>query len=344
MTSMSSLERVNKVFQLQEPDRVPITEFGASEVVWRGYGAKTFYEFQQMMDYDMMYVRVAYRPSNDDGVYYTDEWGVEYKRTSNENIGHSTGHPIQTPADLNKLILPDPDDPYRFAHLEQVVKDYKGKKAICFSSRIFFLWAAELCGLDNILMLMAMEPEFCEELFDRILENQLRVYKNAISMGAEIVADTDDFAYNIGPFMSPAMFDEFIVPRLTRFTEEIHKVGGKVIKHTDGDVRRLLDLIVGCGVDAFHSVDPSAGMDIGEVKQKYGDRIAILGNIDCSALLSFASPEEVWNNVRDTIKIAAPGGGYMLASSNTLTSATKLDNLRAMMEAARKFGAYPINI
>ena len=83
-------------------------------------------------------------------------------------------------------------------------------------------------------------------------------------------------------------------------------------------------------------------MDIGEVKQEFGSQIAIIGNIDCSNLLCFATPEEVRNVVRDTIKAAAPGGGYMLSSSNTLTSITSLDNLRAMMQAVKDFGEYPI--
>ena len=339
---MNSLERVNKVFLREEPDRVPTTEFGASEVVWREYGAESLYEFQQMLDYDMMYTRIAYRKSEDDGTYYKDEWGVQFKRTSNESIGHSVGHPIKTPKDIDKLILPDPDDSYRFANLEQVVRDYKGKKSVCFSSRAFFLWAGELCGLDNLLMLMYDEPEFCEELFDRILENQIQVYKNAIAIGADAIAETDDYAYNVGPFMSPDMFDEMIVPRLTKFTKELQKAGARVIKHTDGNVRKILPLIVKCGVDAFQSVDPSAGMDIGEVKREFGNQIAIIGNIDCSNLLCFATPEEVRDVVRETIKAAAPGGGYMLSSSNTLTSITSLDNLRAMMQAVKDFGEYPI--
>ena len=340
---MTSYERIMTAFNHQEADRVPITEFDVNPKVWQALGAKSLYEFQQQADYDMLVVRIKYKPIEDDGVNYTDEWGIGFKRNE-EATGHATVHPIQGPEDMNKLILPSVDDPYRFFYLEEAVKDYKGKKAICFSTRAMFLWAAELCGLDNLLMLMFTEPEFVEDLLDKILENQIGVVKNAIKMGADIIDDTDDYAFNTGPLMSPDMFEEFIVPRLTKFTNEVHAAGAKIIKHSDGNMNKILHHVVNCGVDAYHSIDPTAHMDIGEVKAKYGDKITLFGNIDCGNLLTFGTPEDVRKAVHDCIKIAAPGGGFVLASSNTIPASAKPENVQMMIDATREFGKYPLSL
>jgi uroporphyrinogen decarboxylase len=241
---------------------------------------------------------------------------------------------------MSKLILPDPDDPFHFNYLEKVVKDYKGERAICFSTRACFLWAVELCGMDTMLTLMADEPEFVEDLLDKILDNQIKTVTNAIKAGADVIDDTDDFASNIGPLISPAMFKEFIVPRLTKFSDSVHAAGGKLIKHTDGNVNKILETIVYCGVDAYHSVDPTAGMVLSDVKKQYGEKITLFGNIDCGNLLMFGGREDVKQAVINCIRDAAKGGGYVLASSNTIPSSAKPDNVQAMIDYTREFGKY----
>ncbi len=336
---MNSYDRIMAAFRHEEADMVPITEFGVNEKVWRALGCSSLYEWQQKAGYDMLVVRIQYKKSNDDGVYYTDEWGVRFKR-NDEATGHATGHPIKGPEDIGKLILPDPDDPFHFNYLEKAVKDFKKERAICFSTRACFLWAVELCGMDNLLTLMVTDPEFVEDLLDKILDNQIKTVTNAIKAGADIIDDTDDFASGIGPLISPNMFKEFIVPRLTRFADAVHAAGGKLIKHTDGNVNKILDMIVSCGVDAYHSVDPTAGMVLADVKKQYGDKITLFGNIDCGNLLMFGNREDVKKAVIKCIRDAAKGGGYVLASSNTIPSSAKPDNVQAMIDYTREFGKY----
>ena len=125
---MNSYERIMAAFRHEEADMVPITEFGVNEKIWRALGCTSLYDWQKKAGYDMIVVRVAYKKLNDDGTYYNDEWGVKFKRNE-EATGHAVGHPIEGPEDIDKLILPDPDDPFHFNYLEQVVKDYKGRKS-----------------------------------------------------------------------------------------------------------------------------------------------------------------------------------------------------------------------
>jgi uroporphyrinogen decarboxylase len=83
-------------------------------------------------------------------------------------------------------------------------------------------------------------------------------------------------------------------------------------------------------------------MDIAEIKKKYGDRLALIGNIDCGDLLCFGTPQQVREKVKWTIKAAGYNGGFILASSNSIHSSVKPENYLAMCQACREFGAYPL--
>ena len=115
-----------------------------------------------------------------------------------------------------------------------------------------------------------------------------------------------------------------------------------MFKHADGNLWPILDMTVDAGIDAINPIQPDAGMDIGEVKQKYGHRVCVSGNIDCGYTLSNAPVEQVVREVREAIRKAGPGGGYIMMSSNSLHSSVNPENYRAMVEATRKYGRYPL--
>jgi uroporphyrinogen decarboxylase len=144
--------------------------------------------------------------------------------------------------------------------------------------------------------------------------------------------------------MSPNHFREFVLPYLKQSVDAAHACGVPFIKHTDGNIWPILDMMVDeAGIDAIDPLEPLAGMDIGEAKARYGDRIAVIGNIDCTELLPHATEAEVEVAVQETIAKAAPGGGFILASSNSIHPAVKPDNYRAMVDAGRRWGEYPLD-
>ena len=119
--------------------------------------------------------------------------------------------------------------------------------------------------------------------------------------------------------------------------------GVPFIKHTDGNLWLIMDMIVDTGIDALDPLEPIAGIDIGEMKEKYGNRIALAGNIDCTELLTRGTEKDVVEAVKETIAKAGVGGGYILASSNSIHPGVKPNNYRAMVEAAREYGRYPLD-
>ena len=106
----------------------------------------------------------------------------------------------------------------------------------------------------------------------------------------------------------------------------------------------IIDMIMETGIDGLNPIEPAAGMDIGYVKRKYGDRVCIVGNIDCGELLSRRPVGEVIAAVKKCIAEAAPGGGFMISSSNSIHSSVRPENYRAMVETAKAIGSYPISL
>jgi uroporphyrinogen decarboxylase len=105
-----------------------------------------------------------------------------------------------------------------------------------------------------------------------------------------------------------------------------------------------MELILGTGMDALHPIDPIAGLDIGVVKEKYGDRICLIGNIDCGPLLMWGRKEEVRQAVKETIRKAGRGGGLIAASSHSIQSKVKPENYIEMVKAIREYGRYPLSL
>ncbi len=161
--------------------------------------------------------------------------------------------------------------------------------------------------------------------------------------GADVIILEGDLAFNISTLMSPDQYRKFIKPYHEEIVSFCHEKGMKAVKHSDGNLWPILDDLVETGFDGIHPFQPQC-MDIKEAKAHLKGKAAVVGNIDCSFLLPFGTVEEVEQSVRETIAAAAPGGGYIISSSNSIHPGCKPENYIAMVKAARKYGAYPINL
>ncbi|MGW8250995.1 MAG: uroporphyrinogen decarboxylase family protein [Anaerolineales bacterium] len=141
---------------------------------------------------------------------------------------------------------------------------------------------------------------------------------------------------------SPQPRTEKVKKRLfTRFA--LYSAGRPLIFHSDGLLDQVLPDIIAAGVDALHPIEPKC-MDIAAVKKAYGDRLALVGNLDLGYTLTRGTPQEVRDEVRYLIQNVAPGGGYLLGSANSVTNYVPLENYQAMLEAALDYGKYPIQL
>jgi uroporphyrinogen decarboxylase len=200
-----------------------------------------------------------------------------------------------------------------------------------------------LGSMEKLLYHYIKNPDFVHGLARLATDFILEVVDMAVEQGVDIIGLDGDLAFSQTTLMSPDQYYEYILPYHKEITARVHGHGKLIFKHSDGNMWPIMDGIVEAGFDGFHPVQPQC-MDIGEVKAKYGDRLAILGNIDCTYLLPFGSEEEVERSVKETIAAAAPGGGYIISSSNSVHPGVKPENYIAMVKAARRYGSYPIAV
>ena len=156
---------------------------------------------------------------------------------------------------------------------------------------------------------------------DQALED-FRAYKDA---GAEGFVLWSDYAFNGGPFLSPGQFAEFITPYLRMTIEGIRSMGCYAIKHTDGNLMPVIDQILSCRPHALHSIDPMAGMDIREMKQKYGKELCLIGNVHC-AYMQTGTREQIRESAEYALRYGKPVGGYIFSTSNVVFKGMPLDS------------------
>jgi len=157
--------------------------------------------------------------------------------------------------------------------------------------------------------------------------------------GLDGFALCSDYCFNSGPFLSPALFSEFITPYLIKLIQGYRDLGFYVIKHTDGNIMPILDQLLEAHPHALHSLDPQAGVDIAEVKHLCGDRVCLIGNVNCGALQT-GTDEEVMESARYALRKGMPGGGYIFSTSNCIYTGMKLSRYELMLDVWRKEGDY----
>lgn len=333
----------------EEPDRVPIMENYISPRVIEALmpGTTTQPEFAEAFGLDAVCATPVFRTVREepDG-QYIDEWGVRYKPSA-EMISHPIEGPIKNKDDLAEWEPPDPEAPSRMGRLEELVARYKGEKTICFLHRVDFMWSVYLMGMDGLLTAFALDPELAHGVLEKVARVSIAVAVRAAKMGADIVVFADDYAASAGPMMSPAHFDEFLLERYQRAVRAVRNEGAMVLKHCDGNVIPIIDRLLSAPIDMFNPVEPVPGvpeMTLDYFKRAFGSRVTLVGNIDCAELLTFRNPEDVEKAVKDTVRVAGPGGRYIVSSSNSIHSSVKPENLKTMTEATHEWGAYPLAV
>jgi len=271
-----------------------------------------------------------------------DQWGALVQFGA-EALGHPLAPAIKNEKDLDNYTPPDPDEAWRYEAMKKWIKRFKGRIAIfAHVTDVFDIAKESFLGDVAYFEAMIENPDLVDRVNEIVLNYNLRSIKNQIELGADALAITGDFAMTNGPMVSPKFTARFLKPALKKQVDLGHALGVPVFKHSDGDLRKIMDILVGTGIDGLHPIDPMAGMDLAEVKKEYGDRLCLMGNVNCGSTLSWKSVEDVRQEVKECIKKAGNGGGYICMSSNSIHSGVRPENYAAMIEAIKEFGTYPL--
>ena len=250
---------------------------------------------------------------------------------------------ITSRVELEAFRWPDPDrlDYSAFERIASLLPP--GVKVNAILGKIFTcVWW--LMGLEGMSLALADDPGLVADLCRRVGEFQFRVFQNMLRfdcVGA--VWHADDIAFSTQLLVNPRLLRAHVFPWYAEMNRLAHAKGRLAVYHSDGALQEVLEDIVQCGFDGLNPIEPKA-MDINAVKREFGSRLSIIGNIDLGYTLTRGTPEEVRAEVRQRIHDLAPGGGYAVASSNSVPEYVPLANFTAMRQATFEYGRYPIAV
>lgn len=359
---MNGKERILTALNLKEPDCVPLYIHGINEAPIIGIGkhlteglpepldfrlmddrdklklVETLFLIHEYFDIDGITTFEINHENRVDDLHVKDPFGVVY-RLSEHGIPVPVGHPVKNFAELKQF---EPPVPRRedLGLLDMAIGRFNGRKATFWLMRGVFVRSWRLIGMTNYLTSIYADPEFLHALAKMMLDFSIAQLDLLVDAGLDVLVIEDDIAMDTGPMLSLEHFREFINHYNRQIVERAHQKGLKVVRHSDGNLWSLLDVLLETGYDGINPLEPQAGMAMAEVKAYCGDKICLLGNIDSVDLLPNGNREQVEQAVIQTIKDAASGGGLIICSSNSLHPGVDPENCISMFQAVRKHGQY----
>ena len=350
MRKLSGLERVLTALRLEEPDMVPHFERVAKRVIDGILPGASYEELVEYLDLDgLRFIdrtqSWSYETVDESKRIKRDQWGGLVRFTTEGDNPIPFEPAIKSEKELDSYVLPDPDEEWRYDYLRKMVKRFKGERAIVVGvTDIFALGRENFLGDLGYFRGMVKNPAFIDRANEIMLGYQLRYMKNCIDSGADVLWINGDWAMTEKPMVSREFTQRFLAPPLQKMVAYVHSRGVPCVKHTDGNIWPIYDVILDTGIDGLNPIDPMAGMDIGEAKAKFGDRVCLCGNVSCAFSLVSGTVEEVRKETKEVIRKAGKGGGLICMSSNSIHSGVKPENYVAMVKAIREFGRYPLSL
>lgn len=270
---------------------------------------------------------------------YMDEWGTVFQKNESSWPGDAPiAHPIQTREDFNQWIVPDA---YSTGRLDGVLeamemnRDYGA--AILGGLNGPFTVALMAMGLQNMSYAIADDPELIADVMHAANEFLIPAAEIMIKAGVDGIFVADDLGHKTNCFFHPDVMRQYVLPEIERLAKHIKKCSSYALFHSCGNINALFSDVVDMGFDAIHPIQKTAGMDLGEIKQKYGDKVCLIGNVDSTFILPNGSVEDVRNATLDCMRTGGAGGRFVLASDSDLRDDMPLENMLCMIETAINF-------
>jgi uroporphyrinogen decarboxylase len=372
MSGYSHRERVLATLRHEEADRIPLDmmgnatmlfdktylrlrdHLGLSEIEPARSGTTTNYYDERLLEYfDIDFRRVFLTKKSPDKASTeheganVDPWGVHYKLAG--LYMNFLNHPLknaETVKDIESFEWPKAEDVFAAEGLAETARclyeetDYalvaRNPLSLGFLDR-----ACQLMGMAEFMMCMMTMPEVAECLFEQLLvfyNEAYSIFLDTVGPYVQIVETADDLGSQDALLISPELYRKFLKPLEKQFYELIRQKAPNafIFRHTDGAIFDIIPDLIEVGVDILNPVQTStSGMDAKSLKNTYGENVCFHGAIEKTG----APKDELIGQVKETINVLGPGGGYIFASCNHIIDAEP-QNVTAMFETGREYGSY----
>jgi hypothetical protein len=362
---LKPVDRVVATLYHEEPDKVPFNEFfcqpQARDLFFRPSrtgvsGVKTLLKETKWWGRDIVRFGInadallseviVHDPSRKGYSVVKGAWGSIYFGRRIPSFSKTIHSSIHWPEDLDRIEIPSLDK-YK-PKIKALARDVKifrkaGYFVEAFHNGPFVMTWARLRGLTNFLMDIVRDPVFAKRLVDFAMSNQLELTKAIIDEAKpHAIRLGNDMGTKENLFFSPQAYNKIFNPWEKKLVKEYHKRDVFVFHHCHGNINLIFKDIVETGIDAIDPLDPYDGINLIEIKEKYGDKITLRGGI--GKYVGEYNKKQIYEHVVDRLKIGSPGGGFIIQSSGGLLHTMGKENIQYYKKIIKKMRNYDPNI
>ncbi|MEJ5263214.1 MAG: uroporphyrinogen decarboxylase family protein [Ignavibacterium sp.] len=335
-----NIDSLIKALRNQKPDFIPIAELGVHPQIKEKYLGRKILTIKDEIDfwykagYDYVKLQpvVDFNPAkfkSDTNLTYNDD-GTVFRKWASESSGV-----ITSLKEFEEYIFPHTNE-IDYKKFEEASGNLPEGMGIVGQYGDIFTMTWEMMGFDNFSLALFEDETLIRMINEKVGEIVLSMFNNMAEMeNVNVLWYSDDIAYTNGLIVSPETLEKYFFPWLEKIGHIAKKFNKPLIYHSDGILFDVMERLIECGISALHPIEPKA-MDIVEVKKRFGDRIALIGNVDVD-LLARGTKEEIRKNVLFNIENVGMNGGYCVGSGNSIPEYVNLDNYITMIETAKFF-------
>lgn len=343
----SKFNRLLDSFKLKESDRVPILEFWPQSqkiieyIIERPLG----YEIESSAGGETSSLKIG------DALEFAQRIGMDaigadfvwwpgqiFERSENGKEHYVDGR-IKSWKDIDSLEKPD-DISKQLDKFENYLENAKGTGVGIYPRlNAFFNPTYLATGITDFAYKLHDDPKFVEYLLELFLDHQLKVMRKVCThKDVRFIQIDDDIAFASGLFVNREKFLELYFDRMNALLEPVKDNNVLIAYHTDGKLDEIMPIFIKLGIDAIHPVEPMSN-DIYKIKDKYGDKICLCGNIDL-VLLTNGNPKDIKEDVIKHLDYLKEGGGYVCGSSSSLYDGIPPENYEVLVKTVHEYGSY----
>ncbi|MFV0400546.1 MAG: uroporphyrinogen decarboxylase family protein [Oscillospiraceae bacterium] len=352
---MTSKERIMRMYEHQEADRVPIVDSPWEGTLsrWRREGMPAGVDWRDFFDVDKSEIvgvditpryEVKVLEETDRYRISTSPWGVTLKEFKEEDsTPEFLDFTVTTPTawEQAKARMTVSRDRIDWKHLEANYPKWQAEgrwieAGFWFGFDVTHSW---MSGTETILMALLEEPEWVRDMFDTYLDSCIAHFELLLAEGYrfDAIRWPDDMGYKGTPFFSHQIYRELLQPVHKRAVDWAHERRMTAELHSCGDIMPLIPDILETGIDCLNPIEIKAGMDIFALKEQYGDRLALHGGLDATKL---GDREQAVALVERMVPVLKENGGYIFATDHSIPNNVDLETFRAVVDAVKKYGSY----
>ncbi len=362
---MHHRERLRRVFQFEEPDRVPRYAALAPDVVETFRRETDHTDAADYWEWDIAQVAFlppALLPDLEDrfGRYFADveherllswdhrdfppEWGVATRPAHLYHLSAPVaplGH-LRSVAELDEYPWPDYVGEWQHDHLEhEVARLHDAGYFVDAHIGWIYQTAWSLRTQVGLFEDMYDDPELADALLQRVTDIRVAQAERLAAAGVDSISLNDDIGSQRGMILSPRMWKRWLAPRMQQVIDAVRRVNPHILfrYHSDGDYYDVIPTLIAMGVSSLRTVQPEA-MDVYGIKRRFGRHIVLEGTIGLQGELMHGTPDEVRAMIHAQCEGLKPGGGWIAAPGNTVTPDVPWENLSALFDALDEYGRY----